>query len=45
MALTEDEMYRQLAADYFHHLRWREKLFGGYLVLVGSLALAFYQTY
>jgi hypothetical protein len=38
-------MYRQLTADYFHHLQWREKLFGGFLVLGGALALAFYHTH
>lgn len=45
MPLTDDEMYRQLGADYLHHLQWREKLFGGFLVLVGALALAFYHTH
>jgi hypothetical protein len=38
-------MYRQLSEDYRHHLRWREKLFGGFLVLVGALAVAFYYTH
>lgn len=45
MPVTEDEMYRQLAADYVHHLQWRERLFGGFLVLIGALTLAFYQTH
>ena len=40
MPVTDDEMYRQLAADYSHHLGWREKLFGGFLVLIAALALA-----
>lgn len=44
MPVTDDEMYRQLSEDYRHHLRWREKLFGGFLVLVGALA-AFYYTH
>lgn len=43
--VTDDEMYRQLAEDYRHHLRWREKLFTGFLVLMGALALAFYHTH
>ena len=45
MPVSDDEIYRQLAADYLHHLRWREKLFGGFLVLVGALALGFYHTH
>ena len=45
MPVTDDEMYRQLGADYLHHLQWREKLFGGFLVLIGALALAFYHTH
>lgn len=45
MPVTDDEMYRQLAADYLHHLQWREKLFGGFLVLIGALTLAFYHTH
>jgi len=43
--VSDDEMYRQLTEDYRHHLLWREKLFGGFLVLMGALALAFYSTH
>lgn len=45
MPVTNDEMYRQLCADYFHHLQWREKLFGGFFVLIGVLVAAYYSTY
>jgi hypothetical protein len=45
LPVTDDEMYRQLSADYLHHLQWREKLFAGFLVLIGALALAFYHTH
>jgi hypothetical protein len=38
-------MYRQLGEDYRHHLRWRERLFVGFLVVIGTLALAFYHTH
>ncbi len=45
MPVTDDEMYRHLAADYFHHLQWREKLFAGFFVLVAALLVAFYYTH
>ena len=45
MPVSDDEMYRQLAVDHLHHLQWREKLFAGFLVLIGALALAFYHTH
>jgi hypothetical protein len=45
MPVTEDEMYRQLCEDYRHHLRWRERLFAGFLAVIGALAIAFYHTH
>ena len=45
MPVSDEEIYRQLCEDYRHHLLWRERLFAGFLAVIGALAIAFYHTH
>ena len=38
--VDEQDMYLQSAELLRHYLSWREKLFGGYLVVIAALAVA-----
>ena len=43
MAIQE-QIYNELGENFRVSLRWREKLFGGFFIILGSLALAFFKT-
>jgi hypothetical protein len=44
--MTEDQLYEQLCKNYRFFLKWRQAVFGGYLVILGatlSLSIAAYK--
>jgi hypothetical protein len=44
MAIQE-QIYNELGENFRVSLRWREKLFGGFFIILGSLALAFFKLH
>ena len=39
--LPDEDRYTEVGANFRHYLTWREKLFSGFLVINGALALGF----
>ena len=44
MSVTDRDLYREILRHWTHHSRWREKLFTGYLVVLGALGIAYYYA-
>lgn len=42
MAVTDRDVYREILRNWTHHSRWRERLFAGYLIILGALGIAYY---
>lgn len=42
--MTEDHADRQLVATWQHFASWKEKIFAGYLVVLGGLGISFFGT-
>lgn len=43
-SVTDRDLYREIIRNWMHHSRWREKLFTGYLIVLGALAVAYYAA-